>query len=51
MLGASSAQDVHIFCLDFRTVAATHQDIRPKLSIIQLLHALSYGELFALEGA
>ena len=42
MLGTSSAQDVHDLCLDFCTVAATLQDIRPKLlillSIIQLLH-------------
>ena len=39
-------QDVHVLCLDFCAVAATHQDIRPKflmlLSVIQLLHALSF---------
>ena len=37
---------VDISCLDFCTVAATHQEIRPKplilLSVIRFFHALSF---------
>ena len=47
MLGTSSAQDAHILCLDFCTVAATHQDIRPKLLNFSFRHSIWHALSFA----
>ena len=52
MLGTISAQDVHVLCLDFCTVAAAHQDIRPKLlrePNKQNCHSTIAGASFGLE--